>query len=425
MAKVNLGTVANILGNPVSAATTINNNSALLIAAIENTLSRDGTNPNQMEADLDLNHNDLLNVRTLVVGDITVDGDNVTGILERAEGAADEAEASADSAEADRILAQIARDEAVEAAGEVQLALNNWISNQFVGDGTSTTFLLTNNPGTKLNMHVYVDGVKQHTDTYELTFAGDDPQIEFSEAPPLDLPFEIMMGTSVEFEIGTVTDGAITASKIADGAVTAPKIGDNTIPVAKLLNSEASTLGKSLLAATTVPAAAVILKNKWEWIEDRSFSGITTTGVQFLNLAPFSRLRLSGHFSIVSAAQMYFHVSVDNGATWISAASDYVSQLNTYSSTTDTHVRTTVSAGVCSPTVSAGSNNVIDLELYLFNTAGTGRFKCETVGVGDSISYYTADSGGVMSVSGSYNAFRLLTGGSVATTGVVTLEGIR
>lgn len=74
MAKVSLGTVANILGNPTSAATTINNNSALLIAAIENTLSRDGTTPNQMEADIDLNNNDLLNVRTLEVDSLLIDG---------------------------------------------------------------------------------------------------------------------------------------------------------------------------------------------------------------------------------------------------------------------------------------------------------------------------------------------------------------
>lgn len=60
MAKVTLADVANIR-NP-TAATTINSNSALLEAAIENSLSRDGTSPNQMESDMDMNSQHILNL---------------------------------------------------------------------------------------------------------------------------------------------------------------------------------------------------------------------------------------------------------------------------------------------------------------------------------------------------------------------------
>lgn len=74
MSKLTQATVANILGNPTSAATTINNNAALTIAAVENTLSRDGTTPNQMEADIDLNNNDLLNVGTIDTDKIILGG---------------------------------------------------------------------------------------------------------------------------------------------------------------------------------------------------------------------------------------------------------------------------------------------------------------------------------------------------------------
>lgn len=42
----------------------LNTNSGLIEDALENTLSRDGTGPNQMEADLDMNSNDILNVNT-------------------------------------------------------------------------------------------------------------------------------------------------------------------------------------------------------------------------------------------------------------------------------------------------------------------------------------------------------------------------
>jgi hypothetical protein len=43
----------------------LNANSALIEAAFENTLSRDGTIPNIMLADIDLNSNDLLNVLSI------------------------------------------------------------------------------------------------------------------------------------------------------------------------------------------------------------------------------------------------------------------------------------------------------------------------------------------------------------------------
>jgi hypothetical protein len=55
------------LTNETSAVNTINNNNALIETALENTLSRDGTTPNTMSADIDLNGNDLLNVGTLSI----------------------------------------------------------------------------------------------------------------------------------------------------------------------------------------------------------------------------------------------------------------------------------------------------------------------------------------------------------------------
>lgn len=72
MAKITLDDLSTTLAN--SAASTLNNNNTKIEAALEKTLSRDGTGPNQMEADLDLNGNDLLNVQTLTADIITLDG---------------------------------------------------------------------------------------------------------------------------------------------------------------------------------------------------------------------------------------------------------------------------------------------------------------------------------------------------------------
>lgn len=61
MAKLTTTDLAS-LANQTSAITTINNNFAAVETALENTLSRDGTTPNSMSADLDMNSNNILNL---------------------------------------------------------------------------------------------------------------------------------------------------------------------------------------------------------------------------------------------------------------------------------------------------------------------------------------------------------------------------
>src|SRR6266704_2128356 len=61
MTKVTLANVGSII-DATTAQTTINNNSAAVVTAVENTLSRDGTAPNQMGAVLDMNSNRIINL---------------------------------------------------------------------------------------------------------------------------------------------------------------------------------------------------------------------------------------------------------------------------------------------------------------------------------------------------------------------------
>src|ERR1044072_9141991 len=62
MAKLSLTNVGSITNQPASVQTTINNNNDLVEAALENTLSRDGTSPNEMETSLDMNSNPIINL---------------------------------------------------------------------------------------------------------------------------------------------------------------------------------------------------------------------------------------------------------------------------------------------------------------------------------------------------------------------------
>lgn len=61
MTKVTLSDIVN-LENQTSVVNTINANTAVIEAAFDNTLSRDGAAPNQMQASLDMNSNRILNL---------------------------------------------------------------------------------------------------------------------------------------------------------------------------------------------------------------------------------------------------------------------------------------------------------------------------------------------------------------------------
>jgi hypothetical protein len=71
MAKITLSDLANITGQETSAIAAINANNSAIETAIENTLSRDGTSPNAMNADFDMNGNDIINVGLINGVDVT------------------------------------------------------------------------------------------------------------------------------------------------------------------------------------------------------------------------------------------------------------------------------------------------------------------------------------------------------------------
>lgn len=62
MTKITLPTVGSLITNPTSALNTINNNFATIQTAVENTVSRDGTAPNQINNTLDMNNQQIINL---------------------------------------------------------------------------------------------------------------------------------------------------------------------------------------------------------------------------------------------------------------------------------------------------------------------------------------------------------------------------
>lgn len=94
MAKLTLTTIS----GGYASVSQLNNNFDLIETALENTLSRDGTTPNQMEADLDLNSNDILNAGDISAQDIIVDGQSFSDAITDAQNSAASAAVAAQAA---------------------------------------------------------------------------------------------------------------------------------------------------------------------------------------------------------------------------------------------------------------------------------------------------------------------------------------
>lgn len=139
MSKLNLPDIGS-LANSASARQAINDNFAAIEEAFDNTLSRDGTLPNQMEADIDLNDNDLLNVKRIDASEYYKDG----------------------------------------VLWEQSVAYGDVIYDKFSGNGSQTDFVLSEHPGSLGNLDVSVEGVTQRP---ENDYFIDGATLKFIVAP--------------------------------------------------------------------------------------------------------------------------------------------------------------------------------------------------------------------------------------------------
>ena len=94
--------ISDVADTPQNAAA-INTNLHNLSDSFDNTISRDGSTPNQMEADIDLNSNDLLNIKDVNAANLIIAGTNLNDKVDEAATSATNAatsEANASTSEA-------------------------------------------------------------------------------------------------------------------------------------------------------------------------------------------------------------------------------------------------------------------------------------------------------------------------------------
>ena len=107
--------------------------------------------------------------------------------------------------------------------------------NEFSGNGSTTAFTLSADPGTENNTQVYIDGVYQEKGTYAVS----GTTLTFSTAPPNGTSIEVMAFTASS--IGVPTDDTVSTAKIVNDAVTQAKIADDAVGADQLASSAVVT----------------------------------------------------------------------------------------------------------------------------------------------------------------------------------------
>ena len=112
--------------------------------------------------------------------------------------------------------------------------------NEYSGNGSTTAFTLSSDPGTENNTQVYIDGVYQEKGTYSVS----GTTLTFSTAPPNGTSVEVLVNSVSD--TGTPSDGTVTTDKLANDAVTSAKLAHTLDVVTSLGVGGGSTNGVSI-----------------------------------------------------------------------------------------------------------------------------------------------------------------------------------
>jgi hypothetical protein len=126
------------------------------------------------------------------------------------------------------------------------VALANWATQLFSGNGVLTTFTLSNDPSVASNCDISISGVTQ---VAGVDFNVIGTSVVFTAAPPSGTNnIAIRYGSSLP--AGSVADASITTAKIVDGAVTAVKLASNAVTTAKITDANVTPAKLSAGAPT-------------------------------------------------------------------------------------------------------------------------------------------------------------------------------
>lgn len=227
--------------------TQLNANFEALRNAFDNTISRDGSTPNVMTADLDLNSNDILNIASLEVDTLTVGGTAFT--FEELSGlgsvagqflnpAASEPTTRDDGSalQTGDIYFNTSDSVPYMYSGTTFLALvtsnASVVLDTFSGNSSTVDFTLSTAPSTENFTFVYISGVYQQKSSYSVS----GTTLTFSSAPAtgtnnievITYSGELLASTTTFSNI-TVTGGSISGANITTPSLQVSKANGETL----------------------------------------------------------------------------------------------------------------------------------------------------------------------------------------------------
>lgn len=188
MAKLTLNTI----GSRYGSIDALNSNFDAIETALENTLSRDGTAPNSLGADLDMDSNSLLNVNELNGFNVTELGPDINTVVNNIDSI---------NLVADNI------GDIVATAGTMSVV-------RFSGNSSTTVFTLPTPPVSENNTQVYISGIYQQKNTYSIS----GTSLTFNTAPATGTN-NIEVVTISTLPLGTITSDLVSYLPAGTGAV--------------------------------------------------------------------------------------------------------------------------------------------------------------------------------------------------------------
>jgi hypothetical protein len=277
--------------------TQLNNNFSALRTGFDNTLSLDGSTPNAMNADFDMNSNDILNANEINTSSL-----RLNGVL-------------------------------VSASGEVDVTSSIMSSDVFTGNGSTTVYTLSFAPFIKDNTQIYIDGVYQN----KITYATSGNTLTFTEAPPLNSAIEVMVARILT-DVGTADAGSVTYTQGGSGSVqttvqaklqeslsvkdfgaTGDGVADDTTAILAAIAYLGSN-ARSLLVTSPLKISSNItfsLNTQVVFVNGGKFVGTTGSEIVTLQRQPVADIQ-----QIFDNVDAYFTTDVTLSPEWFGAVKD-------------------------------------------------------------------------------------------------------
>ena len=142
----------------------------------------------------------------------------------------------------------------------------------FNGDGSTVAFTLREAPLASSSILVFVGGVRQHTDAYNVS----GTTLTFTEAPPSGTSNIQVLFLGLNASPTIPSDGSVTGAKIASGTITGDKIASATIGSSNLTTTGVSS--GSFGGSSNIPVITVGTDGRVTYAANVSLSLNNVTG---------------------------------------------------------------------------------------------------------------------------------------------------